>query len=262
MTAKSNPARDFRRGIGGSAESTSGDLARYRFADACLPSGLILDDGCGHGNGTEALVRPDRRVIAVDPDRHAVRARLGSLEPHLEFRLKESPRFEFPDMYFDGVVSLEVVEHVVDSVEYIRELARVAKPKGTLVLSTPNRRVLERYYIRGRSPVNITHFREFYPEELRGLLSPYFRIDQVLVSHACDVLGRQRSLEYQMRFPIPYELRAKIPLSLRSLWMEVRGRETPSECMLEPTDWETLRTGESVKYEDIIVVGSRNNDHV
>ena len=43
----------------------------------------------------------------------------------------------FPDRSFDAVLAFEVVEHVGDDMGLLREIARVSRPEGMLVLSTP-----------------------------------------------------------------------------------------------------------------------------
>ncbi len=47
-------------------------------------------------------------------------------------------RLPFPDDWFDAVVSIEVVEHVENQFAFLRELARIVKPGGTVVVTTPN----------------------------------------------------------------------------------------------------------------------------
>lgn len=44
----------------------------------------------------------------------------------------------FAESSFDAVVSLEVVEHVEDQFAFLRELARVVRPGGRVVVTTPN----------------------------------------------------------------------------------------------------------------------------
>jgi ubiquinone/menaquinone biosynthesis C-methylase UbiE len=45
----------------------------------------------------------------------------------------------FPDAHFDIVVSSEVIEHTPNPEQAIKEIYRVLKPGGVMVLSTPNR---------------------------------------------------------------------------------------------------------------------------
>src|SRR5207248_1308246 len=42
------------------------------------------------------------------------------------------------DASFDAVLSIEGIEHLEDRFAYLREICRVLKPQGTLILTTPN----------------------------------------------------------------------------------------------------------------------------
>jgi SAM-dependent methyltransferase len=46
---------------------------------------------------------------------------------------------------YDVVASLEVLEHLTDPVEWLEEIRRVLRPRGLLLLSTPNAACAERY---------------------------------------------------------------------------------------------------------------------
>jgi len=45
---------------------------------------------------------------------------------------------QFPDKSFDTILASEVYEHLERPIDFLRECKRVLKPKGRLVLSTPN----------------------------------------------------------------------------------------------------------------------------
>ncbi len=79
---------------------------------------------------------------------------------------------------FDLVVSLEVIEHVTDPALFLGHIARLLKPDGLLILSTPNRTPLSKLMIvtlaegLGRIPKGTHDWSKFItPEELTSLLS-------------------------------------------------------------------------------------------
>lgn len=95
----------------------------------------VLDAGCGTGRGTERLSARGARVTSVDIGPNLVnitRARYAC-QPLLA-SVDELP---FPDDTFDVVFSTEVIEHTPDPLASAREMYRVLKPNGHLVLSTP-----------------------------------------------------------------------------------------------------------------------------
>ncbi|HEX4905682.1 MAG TPA: class I SAM-dependent methyltransferase [Acidimicrobiales bacterium] len=99
-----------------------------------LPVGTALDAACGTGRHTEHLVARGHRVIAVDasPDMlERARARVPGAEYH-EADLHELP---LPDEHVDLVVCALALAHVPDLDAAFRELARVVKPGGHLVIS-------------------------------------------------------------------------------------------------------------------------------
>jgi SAM-dependent methyltransferase len=55
---------------------------------------------------------------------------------NLHFTRADGQALPFPDASFDMVLSHAVIEHVADAARYMRELARVLKPGGTMYLST------------------------------------------------------------------------------------------------------------------------------
>jgi 2-polyprenyl-3-methyl-5-hydroxy-6-metoxy-1,4-benzoquinol methylase len=113
-----------------------------------LPVDSYLDAGCGDGRYLAAL--PDlgelpQRVVGVDIAESilgtARRATtLAGFEPELVRANLE--RLPFGGAEFDLVVSVQVLEHLLDPDAGVRELARVLRPGGLLVLSTDNRRML------------------------------------------------------------------------------------------------------------------------
>ena len=111
-----------------------------------LPCEAFLDAGCGDGRHLAALTRSGhrpRRVVGTDiSERILETARVAAapLEPELVQANLEALPFE--DEAFDLVLCTQVIEHLLDPAAGVRELARVLRPGGVLVLTTDNRRAL------------------------------------------------------------------------------------------------------------------------
>jgi SAM-dependent methyltransferase len=125
-------------------------LHRYRFRKllAALPPppARVLEVGTTPGQFTEILRRAGYAVDGVDlfPDQRAdLWQRLG-----VEVRfcnIDEQP-LPYAGQTFDAVVFSEVIEHLVASpLPALREMARVLRPGGRLVITTPNQ-----HYVKSR----------------------------------------------------------------------------------------------------------------
>jgi len=101
--------------------------------------GRLLDVGCWHG-GFLALVRRAglyRELCGVDVVAEAVEAAREKGFEAQTVDLNRDP-LPFPDRHFDGVAMLAVLEHVFDPYSAIREIHRVLRPGGELVIDVPN----------------------------------------------------------------------------------------------------------------------------
>ena len=94
----------------------------------------ILDVGCGTGAFLERLERRGLKEL------HGCDG--GRFDPRVErFRFQETDLnagLAYPDSSFDIVTALEVIEHLENPRLLVRELHRVVKPGGTVLMSTPN----------------------------------------------------------------------------------------------------------------------------
>ena len=103
----------------------------------------ILDAGCGNGRYLRFLLReaaPDAVVVGCDFSRAMLapaRARVQSGQAHLV--VADITRLPFADRTFDAIVCGWVLEHILDPIAGLVELARVLTPGGKLlVLTTEN----------------------------------------------------------------------------------------------------------------------------
>ncbi|HEV8345251.1 MAG TPA: class I SAM-dependent methyltransferase [Vicinamibacterales bacterium] len=97
------------------------------------PGARILDAPCGAGALAMALRERGYQMFGADID-PAAAASLGDA-----FTIADLSRaLPWPDGFFDAALSVEGIEHLENRHAYVRELHRVLKPGGMLVLTTPN----------------------------------------------------------------------------------------------------------------------------
>jgi SAM-dependent methyltransferase len=108
----------------------------------------VLDMGCGAGRHAFEMYRRGGVVVAFDMDaqeladvqrvfsqmRDAHEVPTGAIAT---IQQGDAMALPFDDGEFDRVVAAEVLEHIPDDVDAIRELVRVLRPGGTLAVSVP-----------------------------------------------------------------------------------------------------------------------------
>lgn len=154
-------------------ETSAGILAlhlkRYRFAEPLCRDRDVLDAACGAGYGSADLARVARRVVGVDVDPATIeyaRGRYGA--DNVEFAVMDLAALDLPDGTFDVVCAFEAIEHVAEPERALAELARVLRPDGTFVLSTPRAEQTT------HEPANPFHRVEYAPGDLERLLRRFF----------------------------------------------------------------------------------------
>ena len=94
----------------------------------------IADVGCG--TGTEiGMLQEFGRVVGVDSSGMALE--LAHRRGHAELIVAAMPRLCFPDGAFDVVCALDVIEHIEDDRAAVREMWRICRPGGLLVVTVP-----------------------------------------------------------------------------------------------------------------------------
>jgi len=110
---------------------------------AALKGFCILDVGCGEGSFTEIFGQSFSEVYGIDVQTNhldSFRARVRG-QPGKKYLIAsmDASAMDFPEDFFDTIISIETLEHVPRLKECSSEIARVIKPKGQLVLTVPNR---------------------------------------------------------------------------------------------------------------------------
>lgn len=150
---------------------------------AKLVQGDVLEIGTGSGYGIELIAPHAKKFITIDKfmaegDR--------ALPDNVEFRQATVPPLPFESESFDYVISFQVIEHIKQDLEFVREVHRVLRPGGKVIITTPN------------APMSLTrnpwHVREYKPEELHNLFEVHFQDVKVE-----GVTGNEQVMAYYER---------------------------------------------------------------
>lgn len=150
---------------------------------AKLVQGDVLEIGTGSGYGIELIAPHAKKFVTIDKfmaegDR--------ALPDNVEFRQATVPPLPFESESFDYVISFQVIEHIKQDIEFVREIHRVLRPGGQVIITTPN------------APMSLTrnpwHVREYKSEELHNLFEVHFQDVKVE-----GVAGNEQVMAYYER---------------------------------------------------------------
>jgi SAM-dependent methyltransferase len=138
--------------------------------------GRILENGCGVGMYVEHLSPLGGTIFGLEYDfERAAEARINS--PHIFNAAGEF--IPLPSSTFDLILSHEVIEHVQNDHRAVREMIRLLKPGGRVVLFCPNRVYpfeTHGIYWKGKYSFGNKLFVNYLPRKLRDKLAPHVRV--------------------------------------------------------------------------------------
>lgn len=179
--------------------------ARYHLANRHLGAGTVIDVACGSGLGA-SIIANNRDVIGFDLDPGAVEESMrNALDLRYYVCRADATRLPLASGSVDAVVSFETIEHVPEASHLVRELRRVIKDRGVLILSTPNALVTRPV---DGVPANPYHVREFTPDELGEILHEHFSDVELLGQTPSESYGV--SPFWSRREDRPRDLRGRI----------------------------------------------------
>jgi 2-polyprenyl-6-hydroxyphenyl methylase / 3-demethylubiquinone-9 3-methyltransferase len=141
-----------------------------------------LDIGCGGGLLCEPLSRLGFAVTGVDASERNVgtaSAHAAELALEIDYRASTAEALLAEGARFDLVLNMEVIEHVAEPAQFLRDTAALLAPGGLMIVATLNRTVkslaLGKFaaeYLLRWIPQGTHDWRRFLrPEELRGFLA-------------------------------------------------------------------------------------------
>jgi SAM-dependent methyltransferase len=143
---------------------------------ADLNGARILEAGCGLGTyAAQIKTRYTAQVEAFDIELQRVRIARDEI-PHALVAAGEA--MPYPTDFFDMVFSNEVIEHVADDRHFAREIVRVTRPGGHILIFAPNRWYpfeTHGHYWRGDYHFGNTPLINYLPNRWRNTLAPHVR---------------------------------------------------------------------------------------
>jgi SAM-dependent methyltransferase len=152
--------------------------AAYLALAPFVTGAVVVEAGCGEGYGANHFERTATRVVGVDYDA-ATTAHVHEAYPTVTVARGDLQHLPIGDGHVEVVACLQVIEHLWDQPGFFRECARVLRPAGTLLLTTPNRLTFSPDARPGERPRNPFHTRELSAAELVALLSPMFVVTRL-----------------------------------------------------------------------------------
>jgi len=135
----------------------------------------LLDAGCGTGELSENLFNRGFDVIALDLGFESIkRASSRHREENINFPFVQGDLYRLPyeDRSFDAVVTSEIMEHLERPLEALKEAARIVRPGGYIIVSTPCREILRFtlcIHCNKKTPIN-AHLHSFDEKTMETML--------------------------------------------------------------------------------------------
>lgn|GEM_PF-6119469 len=129
---------------------------------------IVIDIGCGVGDYTNAIKPYTNQIAGYDLSVQAAKKKYPGVS-FFEHNLDKP--LPLPDASVDKIVSINVIEHLVDWNLFLLECQRVLKPGGTIALSTANRE----FFLHDLN-IDPTHYHEWTLTEWTQMVEAYFKI--------------------------------------------------------------------------------------
>lgn len=138
----------------------------------------VVDIGAGDCALTSLIAEKEAKVIAVDNSKEGLEYGKDNFEKKKlkgEFLITDVYNIPLADASADVVVSSDVIEHLDNPEKLLKEVSRILKTGGQIIISTP--------YRISEKPSDPYHTHEFYPGELKLLMEKYFTNIKIKESH-------------------------------------------------------------------------------
>ena len=146
-------------------------MHRYHLAKNFVRGKDVLDIASGEGYGTSILAEVARSAIGVDISKEVIDlAQTKYKSGNISFKVGSCEDIPLPSSSVDVVVSFETLEHIEAHDRFMREIKRVLRADGILIISTPEKHA----YTVVTGLVNPFHVKELFRSEFFRLLGSHF----------------------------------------------------------------------------------------
>ena len=129
--------------------------------------GILLDVGGGTGRVSGFFTAQVGKVIIADLSEKMLHQ--SHVKAGLEPVCSHAEKLPFPDNYFDRVIMVDALHHVCDQKETARELWRVIKPKGLIIIEEPDIKKWGVKLVALGEKIALMRSHFLSPEEIKGL---------------------------------------------------------------------------------------------
>src|SRR5215218_3076465 len=173
INLENTPTRQSKQLLPTSSEAAYDRLTGYGFARRYIKGKIVADVGWEEiGYGSRLLAETAESVVGLTNSPEAVDlASAAYPAPNVSYRSVSLSELPYSESYFDAVIAFGVVEHLEHPADLVREIKRVLKKDGVLVISAADKLA----YGNGGSRGGVDdRRREMYVSELRELLERHF----------------------------------------------------------------------------------------
>ncbi len=197
--------------------------------------GDLLELGCGEGRGVELLAPLADSYTGIDKIK-SITDTLSQKYPTYKFSDGVFPPFPYEDNSFQTIITFQVIEHVKEDEEFIKEIHRVLKEGGKALITTPN--------IKMTLSRNPWHEREYTADQLEEMCSKYFTNVEMK-----GIAGNEKVMEYY------HQNKASVDRIMRFDIFNLQYR-LPASVLKVPYDFMNRRNRNSLKNSDDKLVRS------
>lgn len=151
----------------------------YLWARNLVRNKIVLDAGCGNGQGTRILAETAHVVTGVDNNSSEIAlAEQNHQCENLDFRIMDCTSLDYPSGSFDLVVCNALLEYLPDPIRFFQEARRVLNDDGQIVCGTKN--LARSLTAKDGEPLYRNHLQEYSAESLVQIMSKQFKNISVL----------------------------------------------------------------------------------